>query len=325
MDACTLEQLARTPLPDLASTDWASMNWDWQETPWPSPESPETSICEVPFEGEEATESVKPRKRRRRGKANRAPMSDRARRRLVDSLLRPPSLSERALERPDWRWVRAHKLANVVDRLSPNKASIDPSITRTLKFLRLARRGASKLAVKRDSSLASAFLLWSDHEQKARRSLVEAFLLSDAAHDWIAGTCDLPTRAIEAYATVFYDIGELLKFPLYIHGHVLQPMTDLKMELDLCDLLRLVGYSRGRDAVVRFFLGNQALTPDDKAFLVRMIRMRLTHFVWSYVRNMTVTAKNAKRLVLLAADPQKLKFKGLTGAGAGPGSLVPRS
>ncbi|GMU26300.1 MAG: hypothetical protein AMXMBFR16_12050 [Candidatus Uhrbacteria bacterium] len=38
------------------------MAWDWQETPCPSPESPETSICEVPFEGEEATESVKPRK-----------------------------------------------------------------------------------------------------------------------------------------------------------------------------------------------------------------------------------------------------------------------
>lgn len=260
----TIGSLTETSPADLASTDWASIDWGWQEMPCPGSAPTVDSIFEFPFDDEEASELVKPKQRRRRGKADRAPMSSRARHRIVDSLLRAPILTERALDRPEWRWNRAHKLTHVVDRLSRGKASVDPFMARTLKFLRLARRGAAKVAVRRDPSLARAFLLWSDQEQKTRRSLIEAFLLSDAAHDWIAGTCKLSTEVVDAYAAVFYDIKQLLKFPLYIHGNVLPPMTDLKKELDPGELLRLVGYTRGRDAVVRFPVGNEALTTEDK-------------------------------------------------------------
>jgi hypothetical protein len=125
---------------------------------------------------------------------------------------------------PGWRWSRIEQL--IKRELSPPRRTSDPLIRRGYQYLK--RRMALYLNpsdehwVREDyPDLFAAHNMWQD--TMSERWIVEAGILADQTHEFLASYIASKPEVVRAYENYFFDIRDKLRSPGYIINRLIRP------------------------------------------------------------------------------------------------------
>lgn len=136
----------------------------------------------------------------------------------------PSAILSWDLQLPDWRYQAALKLARL--GRAPLDGAVDPStraMARLLNHEALHRSPRERWRLRDRWPELSGALAISREPDRATAALLEALMLARELPAIASRDAGVPVTIVEAYANLFFAIGDRINHPLYILHHVIAP------------------------------------------------------------------------------------------------------
>ena len=215
---------------------------------------------------------------------------------------------------PDWRWLRARRLAD--NNLTPSRTRDDRFVRTAWQFLKRLR----KLDIKAEERLANdypelfdAFKIYDD-TQSGTRWLFEASVMADRDTGEISEYLRVDEPVLKLYESVFFDVRDALENRGCIISNVLMPvMTSSVSSTDPDVFWKAIAYFGGWEAVQGSWeIGHASAAALD--FFNKANRQRIVQNGYNALHTLQIHSMNAHETVKAVQVQRRLDHETQTPA-----------
>lgn len=207
---------------------------------------------------------------------------------------------------PDWRWLRARRLAD--NGLTPSRSRDDKHVQRAFRFLKRMR----KLDIRAEERLADdypdlyeSFKIYDD-TQSGTRWLFEASVMANRPLDDMAQFLRVENVTLQTYEELFFDVRDALENRGCIISNVLMPvMTNSVSSRDPDVFWKAIAYFGGWDAVLASWEIGHA-TPAALDFFNNANRQRVIKNAYDALHSMQINQYTAGEAVKAVQEQRRL-------------------
>jgi len=209
-------------------------------------------------------------------------------------------------QQPDWRWLRARRLAD--NDLTPSRSRDDRQVQRAYRFIKRMR----KLDIKAEERLRNdypdiyeAFRIYDD-PQSGTRWVFEASVMANRPIDEMAQYLRADPEVLKIYESLFFDVRPALENRGWIIANVLMPMMTGSISAKDPDVFwKAIAYFGGWEAVVGSWEIGHA-SPAALDFFNKANRQKITKNAYDALHTLQIHSMNAHESVKNAQDQRRL-------------------
>ena len=210
---------------------------------------------------------------------------------------------------PDWRWLRARRLAD--NGLTPSRTRDDKHVRRAWQFLKRLR----KLSVRAEERLSydypklyDAFKIYDD-TQSGVRWVFEASVMANKPLAEISAYLRTDIETLTVYEAMFFDVRDALENKGCIIANILMPLvTNSVSSRDPDIFLKAIAYFGGWEAVRSSWEIGHA-SPEAIDFFNRAIRQKIMKNAYDALHTAQVNSFNAKDHVAAMLEQKRQDFE----------------
>ena len=209
-------------------------------------------------------------------------------------------------QQPDWRWIRARRLAD--NDLQPSRSRDDSHIQRAFRFVKRLRRNDIKAEERlaRDYPyIYEAFKVYDD-TQSGTRWIFEASVMADRSRAEMAKYLRADEQMLEVYEKMFFDVRDALENPGCILANILMPFaTNSVSSRDPDVFWKAIAYYGGWEAVLGSWQIGHA-SPEALDFFNKANRQKTNKNAFDALHTLQLHSMNAHDAVKAAQDLRRL-------------------
>ena len=209
-------------------------------------------------------------------------------------------------QQPDWRWIRARRLAD--NGLTPSRSRDDRHVQRAFRFVKRLRRNDIKAEERLASAyphIYEAFKVYDD-TQSGTRWIFEASVMADRPRKELADYLKADEKMLEVYENLFFDVRDALDSPGCILANILMPFATNNVSSRDPDVFwKAIAFYGGWEAVLGSWQVGHA-SPEALDFFNRANRQRTNKNAFDALHTLQLHSMNAHEAVKAAQDLRRL-------------------
>lgn len=209
-------------------------------------------------------------------------------------------------QQPNWRWIRARRLAD--NDLTPSNSRDDMYVRRAFRFVKRLRhrdiKAEERLATDYPD-LYEAFQIYDD-TQSGTRWVFEASVMANKAVEEMAQYLNADAAVLEIYEKLFFDVRDALESPGCMIANLLMPFTTNNCSPRDPDVFwKAIAYFGSWEAVRASWETGHA-SPEALDFFNKANRQKIVKNAFDAMHSLQIHSMNATDVIKASQDQRRL-------------------